>query len=194
MTGKDGLVSYPLTERDRRQLARKRTVRTLTGEVEVGVPDAEDEAEDSALAGTRTTTASDKTDVEVRQSLQVQAKLYAGQNGLVVQALRRSGSYRDVLRGTPSSTAVFWHPTAWTPVFARHSVVCHRLRGFARRRRSGELNRLQYAPQTAGRRTFGVSGTLAQFLSRSRGGPDLAGAGIELPPKRTTEGRRAGKA
>jgi len=68
-------VLYPLTERDRRQLARKRTVKTLTGEVEVEVPDAEDEAEDSASEDPPTAAASDKTDVEVRQSLQVQAKL-----------------------------------------------------------------------------------------------------------------------
>ena len=73
--GAEEQVSYPLTGRDRRQLARKRTVKTLTGEAEVEVPDSEDDAGDSASEDLPVTTASDKTDVEVRQSLQVQAKL-----------------------------------------------------------------------------------------------------------------------
>ena len=39
--------SYPLTDKDKRQIARRRTVRTLDREVEVEVPDDEDE--DSSL-------------------------------------------------------------------------------------------------------------------------------------------------
>jgi hypothetical protein len=42
---KEVQTRYPLTERDRRLLARKRTVTTLTGEVEVEVPDAQEDAE-----------------------------------------------------------------------------------------------------------------------------------------------------
>jgi hypothetical protein len=39
-------IEYPLTERDERQLARKRTVQTLSGVVEVEVPQAADDDDD----------------------------------------------------------------------------------------------------------------------------------------------------
>ncbi len=60
---------FPFTERDRRQLARKLTVRTLDREVAVEVPDAdEDEAAD--VAPDQVAPA-----VEERQSIQMQAKI-----------------------------------------------------------------------------------------------------------------------
>lgn len=67
---------YPLTERDLRQLARKRTVRTLTGEVEVEVPDAREEAEAVPAAPPAEQPISGAApDGEARESIQVQAKL-----------------------------------------------------------------------------------------------------------------------
>ena len=43
-------TNYPLTDRDRRQLAQRKRVRTLDGEVEVEVPDDEDEEASSETA------------------------------------------------------------------------------------------------------------------------------------------------
>jgi hypothetical protein len=62
-------TTYELTDRDKRQLARRRTVRTVGGEIRVSVPDA-DEDEDDGAPETPSETSGD-----VRQSLQVQAKL-----------------------------------------------------------------------------------------------------------------------
>ena len=71
----DAQAIYPLTERDRRQLARKRTVRTLTGEVEVEVPVAEEaEAVPVALPANRSAQIT-APDGEERESIRVQAKL-----------------------------------------------------------------------------------------------------------------------
>ena len=62
--------SYPLTDKDKRQLARRRTVRTLDREVEVEVPDDEDE--DSSLESET----SEPTPVpDSRTSIQYQAKV-----------------------------------------------------------------------------------------------------------------------
>lgn len=70
LTEQDALrTTYELTDRDKRQLARRRTVRTVGGEIRVSVPDA-DEDEDDGAPETPSETSGD-----VRQSLQVQAKL-----------------------------------------------------------------------------------------------------------------------
>ena len=62
--------SYPLTDKDKRQIARRRTVRTLDREVEVEVPDDEDE--DSSLESET----SEPTAVpDSRTSIQYQAKV-----------------------------------------------------------------------------------------------------------------------
>lgn len=72
-------VAYPLTERDRRQLARKRVVRTLTGVVEVEVPETDEEEEVEASLAIHQNAlmpASDAApETEARQSIQIQAKL-----------------------------------------------------------------------------------------------------------------------
>ena len=64
---------YPLTDRDRRQLARKRTVSTPKGAVTVVVP-SEDDDDETAPDNTQGDIQSDSTG-EVRQSIQVQARL-----------------------------------------------------------------------------------------------------------------------
>ncbi len=72
----DAQAIYPMTERDLRQLARKRTVRTLTGEVEVEVPDAREAAEAMPPARPAVQPVSGTApDGETRESIQVQAKL-----------------------------------------------------------------------------------------------------------------------
>jgi hypothetical protein len=70
-------AAYPLTDRDRRQLARKRTVTTLAGEVEVEVPDGRDEAEAVPAVPTvgQQRPAAVAPDGETRESIQVQAML-----------------------------------------------------------------------------------------------------------------------
>lgn len=74
-------TTYPLTARDQRSLARKRTVSTLTGEVKVEVPqeDEEDdgEVETSAPVHQNTNSAASvvEPEVEARHSIQIQAKL-----------------------------------------------------------------------------------------------------------------------
>ena len=67
---------YTLTERDQRRLARKGKVQTLTGVVEVEVPDAEDEM-DEGLPLQQDTSASspEAVEPEARQSLHVQAQI-----------------------------------------------------------------------------------------------------------------------
>ena len=62
--------SYPLTDKDRRQLALRRKVPTLDGEVEVEVPDSE--ADDSTL---ETEEARLAPTLIARESIQVQAKV-----------------------------------------------------------------------------------------------------------------------
>ena len=62
-------TSYPLTDKDKRQLARKSRVRTLDREVEIEVPDDED---DAALASV----VADATPAPgIRESIQMQAKV-----------------------------------------------------------------------------------------------------------------------
>lgn len=72
-------VAYPLTERDRRQLARKRVVRTLSGQVEVEVPEVDDEEEVEASPAVhqnaQTPASVAESETEARQSIQMQAKL-----------------------------------------------------------------------------------------------------------------------
>ena len=63
-------ASYPLTDRDRRQLARRKRVRTLDLEVEVEVPDHEDE--NSSMA---TETTEPAHTPESRESIRYQAKV-----------------------------------------------------------------------------------------------------------------------
>lgn len=58
---------FPYTERDKRQLARQRTVRALDREVAVEVPDEDEDAQADAIDGKRPT--------EDRQSIQMQAKI-----------------------------------------------------------------------------------------------------------------------
>lgn len=67
---------YTLIERDQRRLARKGKVQTLTGVVEVEVPDAEDEM-DEGLPLQQDTSASspEAVEPEARQSLHVQAQI-----------------------------------------------------------------------------------------------------------------------
>lgn len=63
-------ITFELTERDKRQLARKRTVKTFEGEVRVSVPDFDtDDEELSSGVPTEESTS------EPRQSIQKQAKL-----------------------------------------------------------------------------------------------------------------------
>ena len=60
---------FPFTARDRRQLARKLTVRTTDREVCVEVPDDDDESADSP------TVTEPITQIDVRQSIQIQGHL-----------------------------------------------------------------------------------------------------------------------
>lgn len=60
---------YPLTERDQRKLARKGKVQTLTGVVEVEVPDADEELDEPAPPHPGA------AEPEARQSIQVQAQI-----------------------------------------------------------------------------------------------------------------------
>ncbi len=62
--------SYPLTDKDKRQLARRRTVRTLDREVEVEVPDDEDEDPSLESETSEPTAVPDS-----RTSIQYQAKV-----------------------------------------------------------------------------------------------------------------------
>ena len=62
--------SYPLTDKDKRQLARRRTVRTLDREVEVEVPDDEDEESPLESETSEPTAVPDS-----RTSIQYQAKV-----------------------------------------------------------------------------------------------------------------------
>jgi hypothetical protein len=74
-------TAYPLTERDQRHLAAKRKVQTLTGQVEVEVPEKGQDQDESAehdgnavrlpIAGE----ASKPDDSDVRQSIQIQAQI-----------------------------------------------------------------------------------------------------------------------
>jgi hypothetical protein len=67
---------YALTERDQRRLARKGKVQTLTGVVEVEVPDAEDEIDESLPLQQGTFAPSpEASSPEVRQSIHVQAQV-----------------------------------------------------------------------------------------------------------------------
>lgn len=72
---------YPLTERDQRHLAVKRKVQTLTGQVEVEVPEKRDEQDELVEHGDsppETHVASEaaaQDEVSVRQSIQVQAQI-----------------------------------------------------------------------------------------------------------------------
>jgi len=63
---------FELTDRDRRQLARKQIVRTIEGEVAVTVPDEEDDIENYAA---EELTESPTDGVDARQSIQIQATL-----------------------------------------------------------------------------------------------------------------------
>lgn len=67
---------YALTERDQRKLARKGKVQTLTGVVEVEVPDAEDEMDESLPLDQGTSASSPQAmEPEARQSIHVQAEI-----------------------------------------------------------------------------------------------------------------------
>jgi hypothetical protein len=68
-------MTYPLTERDQRQLDRKRTVKTLGREVEVEVPDTEVDDEEEAAPQSSPAVATIEPEIEIRQSVQIQAKL-----------------------------------------------------------------------------------------------------------------------
>jgi len=68
---KDDLKSYPFSAKDKRHLRTQRTVRTLVGEVEVEVPDRED---DNGDVPSDSNVESPSTP-EVRESIRVQAKV-----------------------------------------------------------------------------------------------------------------------
>ncbi|MCY3749020.1 MAG: EVE domain-containing protein [Chloroflexi bacterium] len=68
---KDDLKSYPFSAKDKRHLRTQRTVRTLVGEVEVEVPDREDDNGD-APSDSKVESPSAP---EVRESIRVQAKV-----------------------------------------------------------------------------------------------------------------------
>jgi hypothetical protein len=78
---RDVQTVYPLTERDQRHLAVKRKVQTLSGQVEVEVPeriDEQDEIVEHAGVGLATTDATEPerpSDADVRKSIQVQAQI-----------------------------------------------------------------------------------------------------------------------
>lgn len=78
---RDEQTVYPLTERDQRHLAVKRKVQTLTGQVEVEVPEKGDDHEElvehgaSPLAPHVATEATGQDEVSVRQSIQIQAQI-----------------------------------------------------------------------------------------------------------------------
>jgi hypothetical protein len=70
-------TEYPLSERDERQLARRK-VRTLTGEVEVEVPEKEPiqaEASDNLQVAKPPAAVDSQADREVRRSIQIQAQI-----------------------------------------------------------------------------------------------------------------------
>ncbi len=73
----DAQTEFPLTERDARQLARKRTVQTLSGVVEVEVPEAGNEDEANGAAPFSIQTGEQPSESETRKSIQVQAELAA---------------------------------------------------------------------------------------------------------------------
>ena len=66
---KEKPVAYPITDRDKRQLARYRKVKTIEGEVTVTVPSQDDEREEREEVSPETKTP------DLRQSIQMQAKL-----------------------------------------------------------------------------------------------------------------------
>ena len=72
---------YPLTERDQRHLTTKRKVQTLTGQVEVEVPEKEEDQDElveheSGEAATHIAAEASKLDdFDVRQSIQIQAQI-----------------------------------------------------------------------------------------------------------------------
>jgi hypothetical protein len=69
-------IPYELTDRDKRNLARKGKVQTLTGLVEVEVPGADEETDEPPGISIRATPeASDSSATETRQSIQVQAQI-----------------------------------------------------------------------------------------------------------------------
>lgn len=80
-TQRDAQTVYPLTDRDRRHLAVKRKVLTLTGQVEVEVPEKADDQEelverDASLPKAQLVAeASAQDEASVRQSIQVQAQI-----------------------------------------------------------------------------------------------------------------------
>lgn len=70
LTEQNGLqTTYELTDRDKLQLARRRTVKTLDGEIRVSVPDADEDEDDGEPEP------HSEPRGEVRHSLQMQAKL-----------------------------------------------------------------------------------------------------------------------
>lgn len=80
-TQREAQTVYPLTERDQRHLAVKRKVQTLTGQVEVEVPEKGDDQEEfvehraSPLEPHVATDATGQGEASVRQSIQVQAQI-----------------------------------------------------------------------------------------------------------------------
>ena len=84
-TQADVQVTHPLTERDQRQLGRKQTVKTLSGEVEVEVPSTDDDDEEEVaealtqgegnISAHASVVAVAEPEIEARQSIQIQAKL-----------------------------------------------------------------------------------------------------------------------
>jgi len=78
---RDAQTAYPLTERDQRHLAIKRKVQTLTGQVEVEVPQKGDDQEELAEHGASplephvATESTGQDEASVRQSIQIQAQI-----------------------------------------------------------------------------------------------------------------------
>jgi len=78
---RDGQTAYPLTERDQRHLAVKRKVHTLTGQVEVEVPEKGDDQEEvvehglDPLERSIETESAGRDEASVRQSIQIQAQI-----------------------------------------------------------------------------------------------------------------------
>ncbi|HXA25649.1 MAG TPA: hypothetical protein VNW90_25500 [Acetobacteraceae bacterium] len=70
-------TAFPFTERDQRQLASKRSVRTLSGVVEVAVPGEDEDQEDSSeeIPSASDAEASVAPDPEARKSIQVQVQI-----------------------------------------------------------------------------------------------------------------------
>src|SRR5271166_4981070 len=77
---RDAQTAYPLTERDQRHLAIKRKVQTLTGQVEVEVPQKGDDQEELAEHGASplephvATESTGQDEASVRQSIQIQTQ------------------------------------------------------------------------------------------------------------------------